>query len=62
MVRYEVNGDGVLNLAVASARPLAAKGGRVAEIVFDAPSRRTGTGIARVLSAAIDEIPVRSDD
>lgn len=58
MLRYGVDGRGIFTLALVSAEPLTADGGPVVMLVFDAPSRAVGARLARLLQAAVDEVPV----
>jgi hypothetical protein len=61
MLRFEQHGT-TLRLAMASAAPLNATGGPVALLTFDAASHPSGSKLAHLISAAVDEIDARIVD
>jgi hypothetical protein len=62
VVRYATDERAALTLALASAAPIESASGLVALVVFDAPDRNDDEPLAHLLSAAVDEVPVSSDD
>ena len=58
MLRYDSDGHSVLTIALASANTLTSDTGPVAVLMFESPTRRNGTRLARLLSVSIDEVDV----
>jgi hypothetical protein len=58
MLRSDSDGHSVLTIALASANELTVDTGPVAVLMFESPTRRPGTRLARLLSVNVDEIEI----